>query len=146
MGVVVDTSAIVDFERTGRSPEETLTGFETDTIVMPAIVLAELLVGVQLATTPAEASRRRGKVEALRHRVPVVAFDQIAAEHWAEIRVDLARRGRQIPANDLTVAATARALGFDVLVGVRDEVHFRQIAGLGVRPIDADDVAGFDRD
>lgn len=38
-----------------------------------------------------------------------------------------------IPQNDIAVAATARAIGFGVLVGPSDEVHFRQVPGLDVR-------------
>lgn len=137
MGVVVDTSALVDIERSGRPLDALLSAVADAAIVMPAIVLAELLVGARLASRPAEASRRRGKIEALRERVPVVPFDQNTAEHWAEIRADLTRRGTQIPANDMSVAATAVGLGFDVLVGVRGEAHFRQVDGLGVHVVGA---------
>ncbi len=38
-----------------------------------------------------------------------------------------------IPQNDIAVAATARCLGCGVLVGPKDEVHFRRITGLEVR-------------
>lgn len=35
-----------------------------------------------------------------------------------------------IPANDLAVAATALQLGFGVLIGPKNERHFRRIKGL----------------
>jgi len=38
-----------------------------------------------------------------------------------------------IPQNDLAVAATARFMGFVVLVCPGDEVHFRRVLGLLVR-------------
>ena len=137
MGVVVDTSAIVDLERTGRSLEVVLAEVAAEVIVLPAIVLAELLAGVQLAAVPTEASRRRAKIEALCARVPVIPFDRAEAEVWAEVRADLTRRGELIPANDLAVAATALGRGFGVLVGARGEEHFRRVTGLAVRVVGA---------
>jgi predicted nucleic acid-binding protein len=47
----------------------------------------------------------------------------------------LSRRGELIPANDLAVAATARHLGFSVLVGPSDEAHFRRVPDLDVRTL-----------
>jgi tRNA(fMet)-specific endonuclease VapC len=137
LGVVVDTSAIIDLERSQRTLEDIVDGFGAEAIVMPAIVLAELLVGVQFATEAAEVSRRRGKVDALCNRLPVVPFDRNTAEIWAELQADLTRLGQLIPANDVTVAATALALDFDVLVGARGEEHFQRVRKLRVRVIDA---------
>ena len=42
------------------------------------------------------------------------------------------RLGALIPANDLTVAATARRLDYGVLVGAADERLFRKVPGLRV--------------
>ena len=47
----------------------------------------------------------------------------------------MSRRGELIPANDLAVAATARHLGFSVLVGPSDEAHFRRVPDLDVRAL-----------
>ena len=67
--------------------------------------------------------------------MPVVPFGPGAAERWAEIFAALQRAGTPIPANDLVVAATALELDFGVLVGPRDEVHFRRVTGLRVERI-----------
>ncbi len=37
-----------------------------------------------------------------------------------------------IPQNDISVAATARTLGFGVLVGPKDEAYFMRVKGLEV--------------
>lgn len=95
-------------------------------VALPAIVLAELLVGVQLTGTG------RAKVESLLARVALVDFGREIAEIWAKLLVDLRRAGAVIPPNDLQVAATAIHLGYGVLVGDRDEAHFRRIEGLRV--------------
>lgn len=102
---------------------------------MPASVYGELLVGVRLADSAARASSRRAKVAALAARVPIVESGADVAERWAEVFTVLSRRGQLIPANDLAVAATALHLGFGVLVGGRDEAHFRRVPSLPVRPL-----------
>lgn len=95
-------------------------------------MFAELLAGVRLADSAARAAARRAKIDALAKRVPVVPFGAGAAERWAEIFVALQREGTPIPANDLIVASTALELEFGVLVGPRDELHFRRVRGLRV--------------
>lgn len=127
MGLVLDTSALVALERGERSRLPT-----DETVALPAIVLAELLVGVRLAESAERAASRQRKIEALLDRVAVVAFDRLVSERWAELFVLLRREGTPIPANDLSVAATALHLGFGVLVGPADEPHFRRIPGMRV--------------
>jgi predicted nucleic acid-binding protein len=48
--------------------------------MLPAIVYAELLVGVRLADTPTRAASRRAKIGALLTRVPIVPFGPEIAE------------------------------------------------------------------
>jgi tRNA(fMet)-specific endonuclease VapC len=133
VGLVVDTSAVVDLERANTPLVDALDELGREPTGLPAIVLAELLVGAQLAPDASAASRRRGKLESIRARVPVIDFTAAAAECWAELRVGLVRAGTPIPSNDLCVAATALVLDWEVLVGHRDEAHFRRVPGLGVR-------------
>jgi tRNA(fMet)-specific endonuclease VapC len=132
VGLVIDTSALVAAERGSGKWEDTLAAIGDEAAVVPAIVYAELLVGVELAADRARAVGRRAKIDALLSHVPLVEFDAGAAAHWAELFATLSRAGRLIPANHLAVAATARALGFGVLVGPRDEGHFRAVPGLRV--------------
>jgi len=132
VGLVIDTSAVVAAERAGAEWERLLTRVEDEIAVVPAIVYGELLVGARLARSSSRGATRRGRIAALVGRVPVVEFGQEIAEHWAHLFAQLSRRGQLFPANDLTVAATAVHLGFGVLVGDRDETHFRRIAGLRI--------------
>jgi predicted nucleic acid-binding protein len=135
MGLVIDTSALVALERSGGSWSDRLPADEQASV--PAIVYAELLVGVHLADHPRRAAGRRAKIEALLSVAPVVEFGPAVAERWADLYARLSRDGRLIPANDLAVAATALELGFGVLVGPRDEAHFRQVPGLRVVALSA---------
>ena len=132
MGLVIDTSALVALERAEIGWDDALSRLGDEPVALPAIVYAELLVGVHLAGSPVRARERRAKIAALATRVPIVEFDAEVAERWADLFADLRRKGRLIPANDLAVAATARRLEFGVLVGPRDEAHFRTVPNLRV--------------
>jgi len=132
VGLVVDTSALIALERAGADWEGKLAHVASEPVAIPAIVYAELLVGVALAGTGKRAASRRAKIEALVRAVGIVEFDQHVAARWAELFAFLSRNRRLIPSNDLAVAATALQLGFGVLVGPTDESHFRQVPELRV--------------
>lgn len=137
MGLVVDTSAFVALERSARGWDQALSPLAQEPAVVPAIVYAELLVGVHLAGNRPRAASRQAKIEAFVARVPIIEFGTEVAERWAELFSTLSRQGRLIPANDLAVAATALHLGFGVLVGPRDEAHFRAVPDLRVELLPA---------
>lgn len=136
MGVVVDTSALIAFERLDDGWERLFDDFGDETIALPAASLAELLVGVHLVRGR-RAEAKRASIDAFVERVQLVSFGREVAECWAALFAQLRRRGELIPANDLAVAATAVHLGFGVLVGDRDEAHFRRIPGLRVELLSA---------
>jgi tRNA(fMet)-specific endonuclease VapC len=132
VGLVIDTSALAAAERAGAGWDSALRALADEPAVIPAIVYAELVVGIELADSPLRAAARRAKVTALLGRVPLVEFGREIAERWGELFAFLSRRGKLIPANDLAVAATASSLEFGVVVGPRDDAHFRRIPGLRV--------------
>ena len=132
MGVVLDTSALVDIERRGADLLAALGAVANEPVVVPAIVYAELLVGVAMANTKTRAAQRRMQIDALVARVPIVEFDRAIAERWADLFAESSRRGAPLPANDLAVAATARHLDFGVVIGQRGEAHFDRVSGLRV--------------
>jgi predicted nucleic acid-binding protein len=132
VGLVVDTSALIAFERADATFERMLDEHGDEVIALPAIVLAELLVGVRLLGSGRQADHKRSGIDQLLARVPLVDFGRDIAERWADLVAELRRRGELIPANDVQVAATALQLGFGVLVGDQDEAHFRRIDGLRV--------------
>ena len=65
----------------------------------------------------------------------MVDFDSSIAERWAELFAELSRKGQLIPANDLAVAATARHLDYDVLIGPDGEGHFERVPRLSCRVV-----------
>ena len=132
MGIVLDTSALVDMERRATPPETALHEHLNEPIVVPMIVWAELLTGVRLAQTPDQAAQRRARLEQLRLHIPLVPFDAAIAEKYADIFTECLKSGRMIPQNDMAVAATARHLGYSVLVGKKDEALFHAVKHLDV--------------
>jgi len=70
VGLVIDTSALVAVERSAITWEGVLPSIGDGPTVLPAIVYAELLVGVQMADTPSRATARQAKIDALLTRVP----------------------------------------------------------------------------
>jgi len=138
MGLVIDTSALVDVERAWPSTDQEgewsrrLGALAAEPVVVPLIVLAEMWAGAALGDTPARVAARRARIEALVAHVPLAQFDAETAEVWGKMFAELTRLGRLIPSNDLTVAATAKRLDYGVLVGKADERHFRNVPGLRV--------------
>lgn len=136
MGLILDTSALVAWERAQAA------GLRVDLsaderIVIPAVVWAEALIGVRMSATPQQAARRRARLEAMRLVTPIQPFTEDIAEHYADIFYELNAAGTPIPQNDIAVAATARAIGFGVLVGPSDESHFRRVHALRVVALSA---------
>lgn len=132
MGLILDTSAVVAWERALGAGREVVMD-PAEELAVPAIVWAELLTGVRLADSAARAAQRMARLGAIRAVAGVEPFTAAIAEHYADIFAELSGRGTLIPQNDIAVAATARFLGFGVIVGPRDDEHFRQVAGLEVR-------------
>lgn len=132
MGLALDTSALIAVERGPGNLEDHLGELGAEPAVVPAIVYAELQVGVRLADTPERGASRRARIDALVGRLPIVEFDRAIAERWADLFASLTRAGAMIPANDLAVAATAIHLGFGVLLGPEGEEHYEHVPELRV--------------
>ena len=94
---------------------------------MPSIVIGELWTGFLLGSRRAENIRELD--EFLNHAVvEVVSIDEEVAHIYGEMVVELRRRGRPIPANDIWIAATTARSGGTLLTF--DE-HFQEISRVG---------------
>ena len=94
-------------------------------VCMSVITKAELLYGVEVSP------RRAQDAEALAAFLPYVEaldFEDDAALHYAEIRADLKKRGTLIGANDLFIAAHARALGLTLVTN--NTAEFERVSKL----------------
>ena len=128
--LLLDTTFLIDAERNAAVLDE-LIGDEDD-VAVAAVTIAELLVGVKLATRRYR-ERRQEYVDAVMTTVPVSDYDVgVAAEH-AELLAAVRKSGRPRGAHDLIIAATARATNrtvvtadlsaFDNLPGVSAVAH-----------------------
>lgn len=97
---------MIDAERGGDSLGDAID--DADDIAIAAITVAELRVGVQLAK-----GRRRDKrerfVTAVLDAVSIEVYDLEVAEAHSALLAHVRRRGVPRGANDLLIAATARA-------------------------------------
>lgn len=97
--------------------------------LMSAVTFAELSYGVQ-ASAAAQRKQNQAVLDSLTQHLAVLDWPQDAARHYAEIRLDLKKRGAQLGAADLMIAAHARALGATVVTN--NTKDFGRVKGLQV--------------
>ena len=97
--------------------------------VMSAVTFAELTYGVQVSTA-AKRKQNQSVLDSLALHLAVLDWPQDAAKHYAEIRADLKKRGAQIGAAELMIAAHARAMG--AIVVTNNVKDFERVKGLVV--------------
>lgn len=110
---------------------------EAETLCISTITLTELLHGAEKSALPAQ---RRRDVESFAARLAVLAFDDAAAAHAAQIRAALERQGLPIGGYDLLIAGHARSRGLVVVTG--NLRAFRRVEGLQVEDWLADPSSG----
>lgn len=97
--------------------------------VMSAVTFAELTYGVR-ASAAAKRKQNQAVLDSLALHLAVLDWPQAAALHYAEIRADLKKRGAQLGAADLMIAAHARAMG--AVVVTNNTKDFGRVKGLQV--------------
>lgn len=125
--LLLDTTFLIDAERSGAQLDEAIG--DDDDVAIAAITIAELLVGVELATEKRRASRQ-AFVAAVSDGLPILAYDRAIAEVHASLLVEVRQQGRPRGAHDLIIAATARATKRTVLSA--DRTAFADLSGVDV--------------
>ena len=97
--------------------------------VMSAVTFAELTYGVQ-ASAAAKRKQNQSVLDSLVLHLAVLDWPQDAAKHYAEIRTDLKKRGAQLGAADLMIAAHARAMS--AIVVTNNVKDFERVKSLEV--------------
>lgn len=95
-------------------------------LCISSITLAELRFGAEAK----KSQKLRRAIRSFVKDVAVVAFDEAAAERFAEVAADLAESGTPIGVLDTLIAAQALALG--LIVVTNNARHFGRVAGLKV--------------
>jgi tRNA(fMet)-specific endonuclease VapC len=92
-----------------------------------SVTAYELFTGVAKCRDP---QRERVKISRLLSRVPVVPFDEPAAEHSAHVRATLEVKGMTCGPYDLLLAGHALALG--LTFATNNVAEFLRVGGLAV--------------
>ena len=128
MGVILDTSVLIEAERGNFDLEEFTKGREQEPFGLSVISVAELLHGVHRADTEMRCVKRSAYVEKAIDLFPIYPFGIQPARIYAQIWANLMKQGIQIGAHDLMIGSTALALGFSV--ASFNKRHFDKIEGL----------------
>lgn len=123
MALLVDTTVLIDAERTGRVPD-----VGNEEVAVSVITVSELLHGSERGATESRLARKAfaERILAVWEAIPVTtAVARVHASLWAELE----RRGAMVDAHDLWIGATALAHGFGVITS---DQSFARIPGLRV--------------
>lgn len=127
--LLVDTTFLIDAERSGSLVDCVID--DHDDVAIAAVTVAELRVGVLLASEPAAAARA-AFVDDVLAALPVVAYDADVAESHAELLAHVRSAGTPRAAHDLLIAATASATGRAIVTA--DLQAFTDLPGLRIHP------------
>ena len=135
LGLILDSSVIVEAERKGQTVEQLLEQVRRSVgeveIAICSVTVAELVHGVYRADTEEIRQRRRAFIDELKRHVPVHPVTDETGEIIGRISGEQAAKGIKIPFDDLAVGASALEQGYAVAtLNVR---HFQAIPGLVVR-------------
>jgi len=128
MGVILDTSVLIEAERGRLDIDRFINGREGQPFGLSVITVAELVHGVYRADSEKRRIKRSAYVEQVIELFPIYPFGIEAARVYAQLWATLLRQGVQIGAHDLIIASTAIALGFSV--ATFDKRDFERIEGL----------------
>jgi predicted nucleic acid-binding protein len=131
MGLMIDTSVFISFEKSGH-PIDFSSWAGSEKVFISVVSVSELLIGVRRADTEERGMRRSEFVEAVVSGIGVLEFNIACARIHAELYAALSRSGQMIGAHDLMIAATARCHHLSLLTDNIQE--FSRVPGLHVIP------------
>jgi tRNA(fMet)-specific endonuclease VapC len=125
--LLLDTTFLIDAERGDEEIDALID--DADDVAIAAVTVAELLVGVQLASKR-HRHRRQDYVEAIIGALPILVYDTNVATEHADLLVAVRKAGRPRGAHDLIIAATARVSNRAILSA--DQTAFEGLPGITV--------------
>jgi tRNA(fMet)-specific endonuclease VapC len=130
MGVLIDSSVLIHFERSGTDVSAYVKDREEDEAFLSVISASELLHGVHRATDQKIKAKRLAFVEGILAALPILDIDLGTARSHAQLWAELAREGKMIGAHDSWLAATC--LAHDLRLATSNLREFERVAGLDV--------------
>jgi tRNA(fMet)-specific endonuclease VapC len=130
MGILIDSSILIHFERLGTDISAYVRGREGEDAFLSVISASELLHGVHRAADRKIKATRLAFVEGVLTAIPVLPVDLAVARSHAQLWADLAQQGKMIGVHDSWLAATCLAHGLRLATSnVRE---FKRVPGLDV--------------
>jgi tRNA(fMet)-specific endonuclease VapC len=131
VGVLIDASVLIGYERGAVELEARLAGREEESFFLSMITVSELLHGVHRAGDDrVRRAKRSAFVEAVIDRFPLLPVDLPTARAHAALWAELSAAGRLIGAHDLWLGAAA--LAHDLALATTNVREFERVPGLAV--------------
>jgi predicted nucleic acid-binding protein len=134
MGLILDSSIVIDAERRGETVErmiERVVAVAGDQeAALSAVGLTELMHGLYRAKTPAVRLRRQSFLDEVLADLTVYPYTRETALLAGKLDGEQQNKGVVIPFADLLIGATALTLGFSVMTA--NMRHFQKVPGLSV--------------
>jgi predicted nucleic acid-binding protein len=134
MGVVLDTSALIEHDRGRFSLVGLRAELARETVGVAAITASELLVGAYRTRDPNRRVPQLARAEAMLADLAIHPFGYEEARRHAELWAYLASNGTPIGPHDALIAATALARGDSLATLNRAE--FARVPGLRLLDLD----------
>jgi tRNA(fMet)-specific endonuclease VapC len=128
MGVLIDASVLIAYERGGVNVAQHIAHRSEESFYVSVITASELLHGVHRASEAGVRRRRSAFVEAVLERFPLLDIDVKIARAHAQLWADLAAAGTLIGAHDLWLAASCTA--HDLALVTANVREFERVNGL----------------
>ncbi len=134
MGLILDSSVLINAERQGQNARQMLTAIShtagnTD-IAISVVTLIELAHGAARADTAERKATRLAFIRELLMALPIHPVTVPVALRVGQIDGENQAKGVRLPLADLLIGVTALELGYTVATG--NLRHFRHIHGLSV--------------
>lgn len=122
--IILDTNIIIALFKNETKIVEKLSGEKN--ISIPVIVIGELYFGIYNSRNKEE---NINKLDELISTTSILSIDEITAECYGKIKIELKRSGTPIPENDIWIAALGKQ--FEMKIITRDN-HFEKIKNLSI--------------
>ena len=109
--LILDTNILIDIERDALDRNSLL----HHELALPAIVIAEFLMGIELLAAPARARRSEAVLATMLELCTTLDYTLSTAEHHARLSSEARRSGRPRGGYDLIIAAHAAETGDTIL-------------------------------
>lgn len=130
MGILIDSSVLIEWERRKFNIEDLIASREEEAFFISVVTVSELLHGVHRAKDPRQRMRRSAFVETIISEFEALEIDVQTARIHGEISADLAKKGVVVGSQDLWIGCSAISHGLAVAtINLRD---FKRIPGLKV--------------